>query len=129
MKDQSQTALILPSAAENLLKALDRRTSVSMILDVEVGQVPFHLIADGDSAVISFYSLSDAIALLKSYKTIASKNNEQVIFFNRVLCKIGLTVCYQNRHFGFIGPKANLLLATLFNFATSFRNKGKASLL
>ncbi len=100
-----------------------------MMLDVEVDQVPFHLIADGDSAVISFDSLSDAIALFKRYKTIASKNNEQVIFFNSVLCNIGLTVCYQNRHFGFIGPKANLLLATFFNFATSFRNKGKASLL
>ena len=66
MKDQSQTALILPSAPENLLKALDKRTSVYMILDVEVDQVPFHLIADGDSAVISFYSLSDAIALFKA---------------------------------------------------------------
>jgi len=100
-----------------------------MILDVEVDQIPFHVFADGDSAVISFDSLSDAMTFFSSFKAYASKNNEHVIFFRKLLWKIGMTVCYQNRHFGFIGPKANLIVSKLFTFATSFRKKSKASLL
>jgi hypothetical protein len=129
MKDQPETTLLLPSATEKFLEVLDGRISVSMMLDVEMDQVPFHVFAEGDSAVISFDSLSDAMALLKRYKAIASKNNKQVILFKRVLSKIGITVCYQNHHFGFIGPKANLILSKFFTFATSSKKKGKASLL
>jgi len=129
MKDQSKTTLFLPSGTEKFLEVLDRSISVSMMLDIEVNQIPFHVFADGDSAVISFDSYSDAMALFKRYKVFASKNNEQVLLFSKLLSKIGITVCYQNRHFGFIGPKANLILSKFFTFATSFGKKGKASLL
>ena len=128
MKDQPETNLLLAPAAEKFLEVFDRRISVSMMLDIEMNQIPFHVFVDGDSAVVSFDSLSDAVALLMRFKAIASKNNEQVILFNKLLWKIGITVCYQNRHFGFIGPKANLILSKFFTFATSFRKKGKAYL-
>ncbi len=98
-----------------------------MALDVEINQVRFHVSADGDSAVISFDSFSDAKTLFKKYKAIASNNSEQVILFSKILSKIGLTICYQNRHFGFIGPNANLVLSKIFTFSTSFRKKSKAS--
>lgn len=123
MKDQSETSQLMPSASLKFLEVLDRRILVSMALDVEMDQVPFHLFADGDSAVISFDSLSDAVALFKRYRAIATNNTEQVILFNRMLEKIGLTICYQNRHFGFIGPKAHMILSKLFVFATSFGRK------
>lgn len=129
MKDEPETTLLLSSAVENLLEVFDRRISVSMMLDIEMNQIPFHVFADGDSAVISFDGLSDAIAFLMRYKAIASKNNEQILLFNKLLWKIGITVCWQNRNFGFIGPKANLILSKLFTFVTSFGKKGKASLL
>lgn len=94
-----------------------------MMLDIEMNQIAFHVFTDGDFAVISFDGLSDAMAFLVRYIAIASENNEQVILFNKLLWKIGITVCYQNRHFGFIGPKANLILSRLFTFVTSFGRK------
>ncbi len=129
MNDQSETARVRTSASGKLLEVSDRRIAVSMMLDGEIDQLPFHVFADGDYAVISFDSLSDAMALLKRYKAIANSNNEQIILFRRMLAKIGLTICCQNRHFGFIGPNANSILSKLFTFATSIRRKGKASLL
>jgi len=129
MKEESERTLLLPSAADKFLAVLDRRTSVSMILDVEVDQIPFHVFADGDSAVISFDSLADAMTFFSSFKAYATKNNEQVILFRKLLWKIGITVCYQNRHFGFFGPRANLILSKFFTFASSFGKKSKASLL
>ena len=129
MKEQSERTLVLPCAAEKFLAVLDRRISVSMILDVELDKIPFHVFADGDSAVVSFDSLSDAMTFFSRFKAYASKNNEQVILFRKLLWKIGITVCYQSRHFGFIGPKANLILSKFFTFASSFGKKSKASLL
>ena len=129
MKDEPETTLPLSFASENVLKVFDRKISVSMMLDIEIDQIPFHVLADGDSAVISFDGLSDAIAFLMRYKAIVSKNNEHFILFNKLLWKIGITVYCQNRHFGFIGPKANLILTKLFTSAISFGKKGKASLL
>lgn len=123
MKNQPEKTLLLPSAAENFLEVFDRRISVSMMLDIEMNQIAFHVFTDGDSAVISFDGLCDAMAFLMRYRAIASENNEQVIMFNKLLWKIGITVCYQNRHFGFIGPKANLILSKLFTFVTSFGRK------
>ena len=128
MKDQPETNPLLAPAAEKFLEAFDRRISVSMMLDIEMNQIPFHVVTEGDSAVISFDGLSDAMAFLMSYRAIASKNNEHIILFNKLLWKIGITVCYQNRHFGFIGPKANLILSKFFTFATSFGKKGKVYL-
>jgi hypothetical protein len=127
MKDRSETSRLVSSAFEKFLGLTDRRISVAMMLDVEMDQVPFHLLADGDSAVISFDSLTDAMALFRKYKAISSNNNEQVLLFSGLLAKIGLTICYQNRHFGFIGPNAHPILSKFFTFATSFRGKGKAS--
>ena len=129
MKDQSKTTLFLPSGTEKFLEVLDRSISVSMMLDIEVNQIPFHVFADGDSAVISFDSLADAMTFFSSFKAYATKNNEQVILFRKLLWKIGITVCYQNRHFGFFGPRANLILSKFFTFASSFGKKSKASLL
>ena len=101
-----------------------------MMLDIEMNQIAFHVFTDGDSAVISFDGLCDAMAFLMRYRAIASENNEQVTgsdatywLLNKLLWKIGITVCYQNRHFGFIGPKANLILSKLFTFVTSFGRK------
>lgn len=128
MKEESERNLLLPSDADKFMVLQDKSISVSMILDVELDQIPFHVFADGDSAVISFDGLSDAMTFFSRYKAYASRNNEQVILFKELLWKIGITVCYQNRHFGFIGPKANLILFKFFTFASSFGKKSKASL-
>ena len=119
MKNKPETAQLVPSSSQKILEVLDRRISVSMMLDVELDQVPFHLLIDGDSAVISFDSWSDTVALFKKFKAMAGSNNGQTILLKRMLGKVGLTICYRNHHFGFIGPKANLILSKMFNFATS----------
>lgn len=129
MKDQPETSRLAPSSSLKILEVLDKRVSVAMMLDVEMDQVPFHLSADGDSAVISFDSFSDAMTLFKKYKATAGDNNEHLVLFKRMLAKIGLTICYRNHHLGFIGPNANLILSKIFSFATSSTRKSKASLL
>lgn len=126
MKDKSEIARFMPSASEKFLKVLDRRVSIKTALDEEIDQVRFHVSADGDSAIISFNNFSDAKALFKKYKFIASNNSEQVTLISRILSKIGLMICYQNRHFGFIGQNANLVLSKIFSFSTSFKKKSKA---
>lgn len=87
-----------------------------MVLDVELDQVPFHLVADGDFAVITCHRVSDAVALFKKFKTMARSNNRQLILFKRALRIVELTLCYRSRRFGFIGPKANRILSKMFNF-------------
>lgn len=117
----------MASASEKFQEVLNKRVSVTTALDVEIDQVRFQMSADGDYAVISFGSFSDAKTLFKKYKAIASKNRELVILFSKILSKIGLTICYQNRHLGFIGPNANMVLSKIFTYSTSFRKKSKAS--
>ncbi|MGB3211066.1 MAG: hypothetical protein WBB19_10210 [Desulforhopalus sp.] len=120
MKDIPETTQANQHAPWKFLEALDRRISVSIAMDIEMDRIPFHLTAEGDSAVISFNTFSDALLLLKKFKTLSSRNNEQVVMLQRMLSRLGVTVCYQNRHFAFTGPKANLILSRLFTYATSF---------
>jgi hypothetical protein len=99
----------------------DKRMSISTCLDVEFDKVPFHLVTKGDSATISFNSISDAFSMFGKMRSAKFLNGSQLQEFENILSHMNLTVYLQNRHFGLFGPKAGFFipkLARLF-FAAS----------
>jgi hypothetical protein len=125
MNNRSTQATFKQSRPTAIADVIDNRISIAMMLNVEIDHIPFHIHADGKSAIISFDRLSDALALFRKYKSVASSNRRQIVSLSKMLSKIGLTVYYHNRYFGFIGPKANVILSKFFNLATSPQKRAK----
>jgi hypothetical protein len=90
-------------------------TSLVLISDlhVEVDQVAFEVKASKDSIIISVRNIYDGYALLRKVLLPLTKNKKLVGYFEMVLNRTKKTIYFQNRHFGFFGPKANPVFRAL----------------
>lgn len=123
MKSQFDTPGHLSGFFSRVLCDENRITRLDAQLDAEVDGLAFHVLADGDSAVISFDSLSDAFLLCKRFAGVIRKLNDTNVKYRSLLRNQNVTVYLQNRHFGIIGPKAGPIISRVFSLATSFLGK------
>ena len=101
------------SFLDEMIHRLGSHASFSASLDVEMNEVPFHVSAKGDSAIISFDRLPDALKVLWNFIPDSKHRTNSFEIFSNVLKKLGLTIYIQNHHFGVLGPKANPLYRKL----------------
>ena len=104
------------SFLEEMIHRLGSHTSYSASLDIEMNEVPFHVSAKGDSAVISFDRILDAIKFFRNFTPVSKNPRNSVEMVNNVMKKLSLTLYIQNRHFGVLGPKANPVYSMLLSF-------------
>lgn len=104
------------SFLQEMIHRLGSHTSYSASLDIEMNEVPFHVSAKGDSALISFDRLSDAIKFLRNFPPVSKHPRNSVGMVNNVMKKLSLTLYIQNRHFGVLGPKANPVYSMMLSF-------------
>ena len=116
--EQTRTA---SSFLDEMINRLGSHTSYHANLDVEMNEVPFHVSAKGDAAIISFDRLSDAWKILSNLTPVSKHRGNSVEMFNDVMKKIGLTIYIQNHHFGVLGPQANPVYRKLLTFVGLFR--------
>ena len=116
MNKKPEQTRVASSFLDEMIHRLGSHTSYSGSLDVEINEVPFHLTAKGDSAVISFDRLSDAPKVLCTIVPDAKYRAKSIEMFNNVMKKHGLTIYIQNHHFGVLGPKANPVYRKLLSF-------------
>ena len=116
--EQTRTA---SSFLDEMINRLGSHTSYNANLDVEMNEVPFHVSAKGDAAIISFDRLSDAWKILSNLIPVSKHRGNSVEMFNDVMKKIGLTIYIQNHHFGVLGPQANPVYRKLLIFVGLFR--------
>ena len=101
----------------------EKDISVSTHLDIELDAIPFHLVANGDSAIISFDSLTDALSVFRKMRSAKFLKRVNFKKISRALSVMGITVYLQNRHFGLIGAKAGTFLPNLVWSMTNFGRK------
>jgi hypothetical protein len=106
------------------LLGMNRGTHIDAQLDIEVDMLAFHVFIDGDSAVISFGSFSDAYVLYKMFAGYLHQANDKELCKN-FLRNLNITIYLQNRHAGIIGPNASPVLSRLFKMATYLLEKKK----
>lgn len=87
--------------------------SITCALEVELNSIPFLIKADGNRAVISFTSLSDAYAFFKTFSKYKKINRSQLDKAKIFLKQNGLTICLQKKYVRVLGPEANSFLARL----------------
>jgi len=104
------------SFLEEMIQRLGSQTSYRGSLDIEMNKVPFHVSAKGDSAVISFERLSDALKVLRNFIPVSKHRRNSVEMFSNILNKLSFTIYIQNHHFGVLGPRANPVYRMLLNF-------------
>ena len=110
---QTRTAT---SFLEEMIQRLGSQTSYRGSLDIEMNKVPFHVSANGDSAVISFERISDALKVLRNFIPVSKHRRNSVEMFSNILNKLSFTIYIQNHHFGVLGPRANPVYRMLLNF-------------
>jgi len=103
---------------------MNRGTYVDAQLDIEIDMLAFHVLIDGDSAVISFGSFSDAFILYKMFAENMNQANDKELY-NSILGNLNITVYLQNRHIGIMGTNASPVMSRLFKMATYFLEKKK----
>lgn len=106
------------SFLNEMIHRLGARTSLVVNMDVELNEVPFHVTAKGDAAVISFDRFSDAWKILPDLIPNSKDRQKSFEMLGTIARKLGLTICIQYRHFGVLGPRENPLYHKLFVLLT-----------
>jgi hypothetical protein len=104
------------------LLGMNRGTHIDAQLDIEVDMLAFHVLIDGDSAVISFGSFSDAIVFYKMFAGYIHQANDKELY-KSILRNLNITLYLQNRHVGIMGPNASPVMSRLFQMVTYFMEK------
>lgn len=123
MIDQSVHNDSLPARIYRVLCSEHSGTQIEAQMDIELNEIAFHIVVDGDSAVVSFDSFSDALHLCKMFAGFLSKAKDKSGFYNSILSNLNTTVYLQNRHLGIVGPNANPLTSKFFKMLTYFLGK------
>lgn len=114
----------LANARGNTVELFSERSiSVSTHLDIEIDMIAFHLVTKGDSAIISFDSISDAFSILRKMKSSSILRSANINALKRLLSSMGLTVYLQNHHFGLFGPKAGVFVPKLIGLFSGVGRK------
>lgn len=125
MTSQSNTSLFLTGALSRFLYDLNREFQISGQVDIEVNGIAFHLSVDGDSAILSFDSFSDALRLHRSFALFTSHANDNKQIYADIKEKLNMTVYLQSRIFGIIGPKANTVLSRILDYSLLLRRQSR----
>jgi hypothetical protein len=123
VSDQSVHFEFLRSKLFEFILGVNRGTRIDAQIDAEVNQIPFHVLVDGDSAVISFDSFSDALDLCKMFAVFFRKANIKRELNKGKLKNLNITVYLQNRHIGIAGPNANPLTSRFLYMLTYILGK------
>ena len=121
MKEYTPHSSLANEQDKNMNISSGRKIKISTNLDIEVDNIPFHLIANGDSVVISFDKFSDALSLFTKTKSLPFSRVAFVHKIKQQLELMGMTVYLQNHHFGLAGPKAGIFFPRLFELLFALR--------
>ena len=115
MIGQTETFTLLPVPLRRVLHRINRDLWVSGKVDSEVNGIAFHMHVKGDSAVITFNSLTDAVRLLRSFARSCKHADDRKALLIFLRDDLKLTVYLQSRKFGIFGPHANFLISKIFS--------------
>ncbi len=101
-----------------LLGLLDKRVSVHSVMDIEINNIPMHVVADGNTAVISFKRIADISAILRILKKHYGFNRETLSSLKAITHKMGLTIYLNNKLLGIAGPKAGFIFPGIIKLLT-----------
>lgn len=124
MNDRAIHYDFLSGLLYRVLLGMNRETHIDAQLDIEVDMLAFHVLIDGDSAVISTGSFSDAFILYKMFAGCMHQANDKELY-KRIIRNLNVTIYLQNRHVGIAGPNASPVMSRLFKMATYLLEKKK----
>lgn len=118
MIDQSVHNDFLPAQIYRVLCSENSGTHIEAQMDIALNEIAFHIVVNGDSAVVSFDSFSDALQLCKMFAGLLSEAKDKRGIYNSILSNLNTTIYLQNRHFGIAGPNAKPLTSKFFKMLT-----------
>jgi hypothetical protein len=114
---------------ENVFTPMNKRLGIQNLVEenggtllidgdivVEVDNITFNIVSDGNSAVVYFHRIPHAFRLLDIIRAAFYGTGRERKFFEEVLDQVGVTLCVQSRLLGFMGPNSNWLLRRIFNY-------------
>lgn len=85
----------------------NRRYSIEADLNIVIDGTQFHLNADGSAVILHFEKLTDAGRLVGKINSVLLRHVGPDFSLHDFLTQNGITVYVRNKHFGFIGQRAN----------------------
>lgn len=96
-----------------VIERSDKIPSISTSMHIELNHIPFHLHSHERKIIISFDKWSQAISFHKMMRDYQLVRKDDVGKIKKILDKINLTFCLQNKNLPFIGPQSSSILSQL----------------
>ena len=118
MKNQLESNITDKPFPLKLIGLLDNRIMIHSEMDIEINDIPIHVVADGKAAVISFKRFADIRALLKIFQNQYGFTGETLSSLKEITHRMGLTIYLNNKLLGIAGPKAGFIFPRIVKLLT-----------
>lgn len=85
----------------------DKGYAIKADLDIVIDSIHFHMNSDGSAVILRFDRLTDAARIVGKINSMLLRLFGPNFSLHDFLTKNGTTVYIRNRHFGFMGQRAN----------------------